>query len=329
MWSSHYKAGVNDALDPRPRPPSPRVALATSAEAWSLDEDAPLLTAALTDVGLDARGVVWDDPDVDWSAFELVVIRSTWDYATRHREFIEWTERVQAVTDLRNPAAVIAWNTDKRYLADLADDGVAVTPTTFLTTPMPEAEVSERIAESVGSDRGIVVKPTVSAGSKDTARYASRAEDPHALGAAATHAASLLDRGRAVMVQPYLDSVDDDGADGGETGLVFLGGTFSHAFRKGPLLALGADPVAGLYAEETISAREPKDEQLAVAATVLDAARARTGFTELYARVDLLPGEDGSPVLLELELCEPSFFLTSSPGSAARAAEAIAAAVRR
>ncbi len=329
MWSSHYKAGVNDALDPRPRPRSPRVALATSTEAWSLDEDAPLLTAALADVGLDARGVVWDDPDVDWSAFELVVIRSTWDYATRHREFIEWTERVQAVTDLRNPAAVIAWNTDKRYLADLADDGVAVTPTTFLTTPMPEAEVSERIAESVGSDRGIVVKPTVSAGSKDTARYASRAEDPHALGAAATHAASLLDRGRAVMVQPYLDSVDDDGADGGETGLVFLGGTFSHAFRKGPLLALGADPVTGLYAEETISAREPSDEQLAVAASVLDAARARTGFTELYARVDLLPGEDGSPVLLELELCEPSFFLTSSPGSAARAAEAIAAKVRR
>ncbi|HNH96668.1 MAG TPA: hypothetical protein PLY51_13935, partial [Microthrixaceae bacterium] len=177
---------MNDALDPRPRPRSPRVALATSTEAWSLDEDAPLLTAALADVGLDARGVVWDDPDVDWSAFELVVIRSTWDYATRHREFIEWTERVQAVTDLRNPAAVIAWNTDKRYLADLADDGVAVTPTTFLTTPMPEAEVSERIAESVGSDRGIVVKPTVSAGSKDTARYASRAEDPHALGAAAT-----------------------------------------------------------------------------------------------------------------------------------------------
>ena len=137
---------------------------------------------------------------------------------------------------------------------------------------MPEAEVSERIAESVGADRGIVVKPTVSAGSKDTARYASRAEDPHALGAAATHAASLLDRGRAVMVQPSLGlgrrrrrrrRRDRPGVPRRH---------LPATFRKGPLLALGADPVAGLYAEETISAREPKDEQLAVAATVLDAA---------------------------------------------------------
>ena len=86
---------------------------------------------------------------------------------------------------------------------------------------------------------------------------------------------------------------------------------------------------------EALAAGEPAPVAYSVAdmaadgMAVLDAARARTGFTELYARVDLLSGEDGSPVLLELELCEPSFFLTSSPGSAARAAEAIAAAVRR
>lgn len=296
-----------------------RIAIATCREAWRADEDAPLLLGALGDLGLDATEQVWDDGEVDWAGFDLVVIRSTWDYALRRDEFLAWADHVGSVTDLRNPASLVRWNTDKRYLADLAADGVPVTDTTFLL-PGDGTRPAERIAEAIPPSSEFVVKPTVSAGSKDTVRYASPDADGNAVGAAAAQATALLEAGRPVMVQPYLSAVDSDG----ETGLVFLGGSFSHAFRKGALLSVGGGAVTALYAEEAISPREPTQEQLAVAERVLDAARARTGVRELYARVDLLPGDDGRPVLLELELTEPSFFLATSDGAARRAALAIA-----
>lgn len=299
-----------------------RIAIATCREAWRADEDAPLLLSALSELGVDASEQVWDDGDVDWSAFDLIVIRSTWDYALRRDEFLAWADHVQSVTDLRNPASLVRWNTDKRYLADLAADGVAVTDTTFLL-PDDGPEPAERIAAAVPPSSEFVVKPTVSAGSKDTVRYAAPDTDPTAIDAAAAQAAGLLDAGRAVMVQPYLSAVDSEG----ETGLVVLGGSFSHAFRKGPLLSVGGGAVTALYAEESISPREPTDAQLTLAERVLDAARARTGVRELYARVDLLPDDDGRPVLLELELTEPSFFLATSEGAAERAAAAIVAAL--
>ena len=301
-----------------------RVAVATCQEAWRADEDAPLLEAALAEVGVAAVEAVWDDPAVDWAAFDLVVIRSTWDYALRRDKFLDWAESVESVTELRNRASVVRWNTDKRYLADLAADGVPVAPTEFLVPDGSgaddDADVAARIERAVPAGAGFVVKPTVSAGSKDTVRYAPRAEDGAALVAAAAQAVDLLRAGRAVMVQPYLSAVDDEG----ETGLVFLGGEFSHAFRKGPLLRVGGGPVTALYALEAISPRTATDAQRSVAERVLAACRARTGVEELYARVDLLPDDDGEPVLLELELTEPSFFLTTDAGAARRAAEAIA-----
>jgi hypothetical protein len=303
------------------------VAIATCREAWRADEDAPALLAALAAEGIGAVERVWDDPDVDWAAHDLVVIRSTWDYALRHDEFVAWADRVEAVTDLRNPAVVVRWNTDKRYLADLAAEGVAVTPTEFLLPDDPsgtdDEAVAARIEAAVPAHAGFVVKPTVSAGSKDTVRYPPRIDDHAALVTSAAQAADLLRAGRPVMVQPYLAAVDTEG----ETGLVFLGGEYSHAFRKGALLTVGGGPVTELYALEAISPRTATAEQRRVADEVLAAARRRTGVDELYARVDLLPGDDGEPVLLELELTEPSFFLATDPTAPTRAARAIAAAL--
>ena len=315
-----YRPAVVSATSP-PSGPG-RIAIATCREAWRADEDAPLLLGALADLGLEATEQVWDDADVDWSDFDLVVVRSTWDYALRRDEFLAWADRVQAVTDLRNPAPLIRWNTDKRYLADLAADGIAVAPTAFLV-PGEQSLVEDRIAELVPDGSELVVKPTVSAGSKDTVRYAARDADPAAMAEATDHAIALLDAGRPVMVQPYLRAVDTEG----ETGMVVLDGTFSHAFRKGALLAVGGGPVTSLYAEEAISPRRATEEQLALADRVLAASRRRTGVQELYARVDVLPGDDGAPVLLELELTEPSFFLATEEGAAARAAAAIASAL--
>jgi O-ureido-D-serine cyclo-ligase len=140
-----------------------------------------------------------------------------------------------------------------------------------------------------------VVKPAIGAGARDTQRY-TRAERA----AAVAHVQRLLDAGRSVLVQPYLDQVDASG----ETALIFFDGVFSHAIRKGPLLARGEGPTQALFATEDIVAREPGTAEFDVAHRALEAIP----FARLaYARVDLLPSPDG-PRLLELELTEPSLF---------------------
>lgn len=304
----------------------PRIALATCRDAWRDDDDATPTLDALTGAGADASAQVWDDASVDWSDFDLVVVRSTWDYVPRRAEFLDWADHVAAVSTLANPADVIRWNTDKRYLADLAADDVPVVPTTFVLA----ADVSaDHGADAVAAardalpDRGeFVVKPTVSAGSRDTTRYGDGATS---VDAATAHVVTLLEAGRDVMVQPYLDAVDTVG----ETGLVHLGGRFSHAFRKGPLLQRGGGPVTGLYAREEITPRTPSPPELDLGRQVLDAVAARFDSPLLYARVDVLADRNGAPVLLELELTEPSFFLDTDPAAAARVAEACLAAVTR
>ena len=297
------------------------VALATSTGAWDVDDDGPVLLSALIADGIDAVPAVWDDPTVDWSTFDLVVLRSTWDYTDRHQEFLEWIDRIDPLTTVVNPAATIRWNTDKRYLADLAQRGVAVVATSFLLADdAPAADEVRRVLvellDTAADDRReLVVKPTVSAGSKDTARYAEDQLDD-AIG----HALRVLGEGRDVMVQPYISSVDDRG----ETGMVLIDGAFSHAFRKGALLLDGPADVDGLFAVEQISATTPTDAELALARSVLSAAtEILEGVVPRYARVDVLQDANGEPTLLELELAEPSFFLWTSPASVPEVVRAI------
>lgn len=294
------------------------VALATAADVWRIDTDAELTAAALVDAGVDARPAVWDDPAEDWASYRLVVVRSTWDYVPRLEEFLAWADSVDAVTELANPASVIRWNTDKSYLSDLAAAGVPVVATEFLRAragDVSRARAAIDAAATASDDGHVVVKPTVSAGSKDTVRHGPEEADR-----AVEHAMALLGAGRDVMVQPYLDAVDRDG----ETGMLFFDGEFSHAFRKGPLLQPGGAPVDGLYAEEEIGPREAAAAELQVARSALAAVADRSGSRDLlYARVDVVPGPDGTPVLLELELTEPSFFLATDAGAAARFAAAV------
>ena len=290
-----------------------RIALATAAEFPDLDEDGPVLRAALGLRGVVAEPVVWSDDDADWSAYDLVVVRSTWDYHLRHVEFLAWADRVASASRLLNPAEVLAWNTDKTYLRALQEAGLPVVPTEWL-------DPGDR--PTLPSHGEYVVKPAVSAGSKDTNRYLAGDHDE----LAAAHVQDLLDAGRTVMVQPYLDAVDT----AGETALLFLGDAYSHAIRKGPLLTVAMEPVQGAYKEETIQVREPSGVERATAERVLDSLAgvgpaARDDL--LYARVDLVPGADGEPVLLELELTEPSMFLVHDGADGAVAAARFADAV--
>lgn len=299
---------------------APRIALATCSFLPGLaDDDVPLLDA-LRDRGVEAEAVVWDDAAVDWSAFDLVVVRSTWDYSGRREEYLDWIRSLPRVV---NPPELIEWSTDKAYLRDLAEAGLPTVPTIWLD---PARNFSSRAVHTrMPANGDFVIKPTVSRGSRDTGRY--QAGEAHSRGLAITHAVSLLRDGRHVMVQPYLTQVDTVG----ETAMVFLNGEFSHSVRKGAMLEGPYRGMAGLYKQEQMSQREHSAAELEVAEraiAVVSERLERAGSRErplLYGRVDLIPGDDAEPVVLELEVAEPSLFLGFAEGAVERFAEGIVA----
>jgi len=282
------------------------VALATAARLPQLDEDGPALLAALAAEGVDAEPVVWDDSRADWSAYSLVVIRSTWDYVPRRDEFLAWAAALPV--PVANPADVLAFSTDKSYLRVLAARGVPVVPTLWDPAGLP------------ADGRDWVVKPLVSAGAADTARWGP---DQHEQ--AGVHLRRLQGSGRGSMAQPYMSGVDTEG----ETSVSTLGGQVSHAVRKGQILWPGTgtqDVILDKDEREVIAPRTATAEQLAVAAAAVAAVPGGADRL-LYARVDLVPGPAGAPLLLELELAEPSLFLAHGEGAARRLARAVAARV--
>jgi hypothetical protein len=288
------------------------VALITAREARGLDEDLPPLEAAMHAAGIETHVLDWDDPQARWEQFDLALLRSTWDYTDRLREFLVWVESAASLTTLLNPLAVVRWNTDKHYLSDLARADVPVVPSSFIE---PGESAERRLSAFLERNESpeFVVKPAVGAGSRDTQRHVRTQR-----ASAVAHAQRLLDAGRSVLVQPYLDSVDREG----ETALIYIAGRFSHAIRKGPLLPPGstASPAIGLFAPEKITPRTPGADELRVA----DRALAALPFgAPLYARVDVIREDNGAPVLLELELTEPSLFFAYAPGSAERFTAAV------
>jgi glutathione synthase/RimK-type ligase-like ATP-grasp enzyme len=283
---------------------SPRVVLAGCAKLPEGNGDEADAVAALGELGVVTEWARWDDPEVDFTAADLVVLRSTWDYPDRRTEFLEWCE---SVPGLCNPAPVARWNTDKTYLTDLAEAGVSIVPTELLapgTTPRwPDTE--------------FVLKPAVGVGSIGAARFAATSVD-----AARAHLEVLHAAGHTVLSQPYQSAVDSEG----ETALVFLGGVFSHAFTKGAMLTGSEVDGTGLFVSERLGVATPDPAQRTLAEDTLDAAAGLLRLRRsdlLYARVDLVRADDGRPALLELELTEPSLgFRHAEPAAALRFASA-------
>lgn len=296
----------------------------TCADLPELDpEDQPLL-AALEARGAEPVPAVWDDPAVDWSTFDLAVIRSTWDYTERYPEFMAWAA---SVPRLVNPPNVLRWNSDKHYLQRLAEHGLPVVETAWME---PGRGLDKRALHNRFPAReDFVIKPAISAGSKETGRYTATDADSRRF--AIEHADRLLRAGKSVMVQRYIPEVDSVG----ESALIFLHGTFSHSVHKDAMLVRRDDAeVEGLYRPERMSTHLATDAEIQAAQNVLAFARARIPGRSpasrplLYARVDLVTPSSGQPVLMELELVEPSLFYSLAPGSLERFADAIVAEVR-
>jgi hypothetical protein len=294
-----------------------RIALATCAGVPPQFDDDELLAAAIRSRGGEASIVEWDDPAADWDRFDLVVIRSTWDYTWRRDEFVVWAERVG--DRLRNSPAVVRWNSDKRYMGDLAATGLPVVPTRFVEPgdewPAVEGEVA--------------IKPTVSAGGRDTGRFG-----PDAYPMARDLVAQIVESGRTAMVQPYLESVD--GA--GETALVFVGGELVNVLTKRAVLrpdevapvrddALGA--AEAMYDPSLVKPSAAHPDEVGVARRIVEHLGERFGAAPLIVRVDLARTADRTPTVMELEAIEPNMFLGLAPASAPRVAAAVLAEAGR
>ena len=287
----------------------PRIALA-SCSSWPTGSgDHAGLAEAIADRGVRADWVPWDDPAPDWSDYNLVLLRETWDYPPKLASFLAWVDSLAQLTTLVNAPAVVRWNHHKRYLQELAAAGVPTVPTTVVTRGSTDPHAAVRAAEATT----VVVKPAVGVGGNDAER--GRTDDP----ATAAHLRALLDNGD-VLVQPYLESIEASG----ETSLVMLGGRVSHAVTKLP--ARGEFRIhehrGGRYAQV-----EPAAADVELALGACEVARAITGEDLLYARADLVAGDDGRPLLMELELIEPSLYLHTVPAATEHLADLVVAAL--
>ncbi len=288
-----------------------RVAIASFAEMPPQFTDDLRLIEALASRRVEAMPIPWDDAAADWETFDAVVIRSTWDYPRRRDEFIAWCESIGP--RLHNSAALVGWNSDKRYLGDLAAAGVPVVETYFVAPgdPLPEL------------DGEVVVKPSVSAGGRDSGRFGPSA---HGLGRELIEA--IQASGRTAMVQPYHPTVDTVG----ETAVLCIDGEPAHVLRKravlrpdevAPVRDDGVGAAEVMYDPGLVTPGEAGDDELDLARAVVATVRDRFDYLPLYARVDMIRDAAGDPVLLELEAIEPNFYLDQVPATADVVAQAI------
>lgn len=287
-----------------------KIALATCSVMPSEFTDDQLVISELSQLGAEVTYEPWD-AELDWTAFDVVGVRSPWDYSRRRDEFVTWAESVGP--GLHNSAPLLRWNSDKTYMGDLETAGLPVVETAFVE---PGSDWS-------GSDAEVVVKPSISAGGRDTGRFT-----PALLDDARALIETIHASGRTAMVQPFQPSVDEIG----ETALVFIDGRFTHSLRKRSVLQ--PDEVApvrttdlmvaeAMYDPDLVVSGAYEPDELELAEQIVGFVGERFGYVPLYARVDMLRDAKGVPVLLELEAVEPNLYFNQAPKAAADLAQAI------
>ncbi len=270
-----------------------KIAFVTQSKHPEMEDDDRPLAAALAKRGAVVLSASWDDRDFAWERVDLALLRSPWDYYLRFDEFLTWLARVEKQTFLVNPADIVRWNAHKRYMLDLASKGIAVVPTAVVARG-ESTSLADLCAQREW--KTVVLKPAVSADSWETIRVEP---DRYAEGQA------YLERHlseRDIMVQPFVRDVDE----GGEQCLLFFGGRYSHAVTKNSAFK------GGRHVGPEGRLMEPRQDAVRMARDVL----VRAGVPEIpYARVDIARDQEGAPLLLELELFEPTLFFKEKPGS--------------
>jgi glutathione synthase/RimK-type ligase-like ATP-grasp enzyme len=276
-------------------PTSFRLALATCAHLPGIHPDDVHLASALARLGVEPVSCIWTDPEVEWAGFDAVLIRTTWDYFQRYGEFLRWLEELPVPTINARP--LLRWNSDKRYLLELAGRGVDVVPGRVA----PAAQLPELLGAMRGQD--LVVKPTVSGGAWNTLR--GTAGDPDF-----ERGLAALPSTHDYLVQAFVPEIARDG----EWSLLFFDGEFSHAVLK--RASTGEFRVQSQFGG-SVEPVEPGAAMLASARQALDAVAALGHADHAYARVDgVVVG--GRFRLMELEMIEPALFLAQRPEAAGR-----------
>jgi hypothetical protein len=239
-----------------------------------------------------AELATWNDAG-DLSGFDLILPLMAWGY---QRDPVRWFHLLDAweAAGLRfaNPIATLRWNTNKDYLFDLEEAGVAIVPSRLSHALTRDDVDAARAAFGVDT---LVIKPTISGGADGT--YRLGASDPIPF--------DVLER--EMLIQPLMSMI----AQEGEFSLFYFAGQFSHAILKIP-------EQGDFRVQEQFGGREVTIEAPVAALTLAEAALAAAPGPLTYARVDMVRSEDGGFYLMELELIEPSLFLDhASDGGAA------------
>jgi glutathione synthase/RimK-type ligase-like ATP-grasp enzyme len=286
-----------------------RIAIATSEAFRSVHVDDVYFVAVLELLGVQPTVCVWNDPDVDWTSFDAVLIRTVWDYFQHYAAFLAWLDQLDRLgVPTINDTALVRWNSEKRYLLDLEQQGVPIIPTHFA-----RAGSLLEVLQSVPAHE-VVIKPSVSGGAWHTARGT--------LGTSAfKETIAALPSHLHYLVQPFVPEV----ATHGEWSLLYFGGAYSHAVLK--------LPAAGDYRVQedhggTATPASP-DASIVQAADKALAAVAALGYREqAYARVDGVV-VDGYFRIMELELIEPLLHLGIRPDAAERFAKHVVERLKR
>jgi hypothetical protein len=276
----------------------------TYSQLPELDPDDQLMVAEMRRRGHECYPVVWNDEAVDWENAGVCVIRNTWDYHLEPAAFLKWAEVTAQSTRLFNSVELIKWNIDKKYLVELENHGISIVPTTVFGRVDSGVPNLRTIVQERGWQTA-VIKPTIGLATSGVKKFATTSDG---ISEAEEHLLGLLET-NDVLLQPYLSSVETYG----ERSLIFIGGEFSHAIRKTPFQIMA---IAGQAGERLVEATET---EIAFGKSVIRALERNS----LYARVDVVPDDEGNYCLLELELIEPSLFFSTFAPSAVSFANAL------
>lgn len=269
-------------------------------DAFEHDRMMDALRGPFAEKGLDVVDVDWADPDQDWTAFGAAIIGTTWDYWDRPDVFLETLKKIETQTLLFNSAALVAWNSHKGYLREMADKGARLIPTLWIDRV--DALAYQEAFKTIGSD-DLVFKRQIGAGADGQYRLSP--------------GDTLPDMPHPMMVQPFLKTIQEEG----EYSFIFIDGDFCHALLK--------QAKSGDYRiQSTYGGFEtpivPDAADLRAAKAVLETL----DEPPLYARVDMVRGPDGGLLLMELELIEPYLYPLEGPELGPRLAAAVARRLR-
>jgi glutathione synthase/RimK-type ligase-like ATP-grasp enzyme len=259
----------------------PKITFATCSELPNLTENDRLLIPIFEENDFTVSAEIWDDPKVDWKSYDLVIIRSTWDYYLKPSAFKNWVSQfINSKTKLINSPEIILENSHKFYLKELHEKGVAIIPTLFS---------SERIElKTLKKWEKVVIKPAVSAGSHETEVFETSTLSQEIFN-------QKLSNGDW-LIQPFLKEIQE----AGEVSMIFFGGLFSHAIQKIP--KSGDFRVQKQFGAKYLKF-EPNEDLIELTANIVEIA----GKESVYARVDGILIKDEF-LLMEIEMIEPDLF---------------------